>query len=286
MIWHNDEPLNFPNSVLIYALSALAKRRVTVVLTGEGADELFGGYPRYHIPKLVARLQNLPRWVQRAFGIGIGAMGGHRLRKLLTHLNRPMNDVLLYNAAIHDSAHQRELWPGVGPRMFRYRTGILQQFAKDERWLHSMSLLDQHTYLVSILNRQDKMSMAASVESRVPLLDYRLVEFANSLPDHHRLRGRQTKLILKRVAERYLPREIIYRRKSGFGIPVAEWFRGNNGLALLAQSTLSDVKLTELEDRVDVASMLGEHRSGRADHGEFLWSALNFVLWKKMFRIN
>lgn len=286
MIWHNDEPLNFPNSVLIYALSELAKQRVTVVLTGEGADELFAGYPRYYIPTLVARLQHLPVWMRRMLGVAIGGTGDHRLRKLASRLVQPMDDVLLYNAATLDSDLLQELWPGAGTQTFKYRMSILQQFGEDDSWLRRMSLLDQRTYLVSILNRQDKMSMAASIESRVPLLDHRLVEFANSLPDEHRQGNRQTKLVLKQVAERYLPREIIYRRKSGFGIPVAEWFRGEGGLGELIRLTLAEVNLAELGGHVDLEGKLREHLSGRVDHSDFLWSALNFALWKKAFRLN
>jgi asparagine synthase (glutamine-hydrolysing) len=285
MIWHNDEPLNFANSVLIAALSELAKRRVTVVLTGEGADELFAGYPRYHIPTLVARLQRLPGWMRRALGAAIGIAGDRRLHKLGAHLERPMASVLLYNAATLEPDRFCALWPEADGRMSPYRLGLLQQLEAEDSWVRRVSLLDQHTYLVSILNRQDKMSMAASIESRVPLLDYRIVEFANGLPDHCRAGGRHTKRVLKRVAERYLPREVIYRRKSGFGVPLAEWFRAGSGLGKLAQQELADAPATELGDRIRVSRLLDEHRSGQQDHGELLWTMLNFVLWKKVFKV-
>ena len=268
MVWHNDEPLNFPNSVLIQALSELAKRRVTVVLTGEGADELFAGYPRYHIPTLVARFQRLPQWMRRALAMVSGVTGDRRLRKLAAQLQRPMADVLMYNAATLERDRLEELWPDAADRVFGYRTELLRQLHSESGWLRRMSLLDQHTYLISILNRQDKMSMAASVESRVPLLDYRIAEFANGLPDSHRQGQRQTKLILKRVAERYLPREVIYRRKSGFGIPLAEWFRKNDGLGRLAQHELTAGSVAELGSRVETSRLLEEHRTGKRDHGE------------------
>lgn len=284
MVWHNDEPLNFANSVLIQSLSELAKHRVTVVLTGEGADELFAGYPRYHIPTLVARLQRIPGPLRRLLAVVAGA-GGRRLRKLSAQMNRPLQDVLLYNAATMDFDQLRDLWPETKDRRFGYRSEILEKLVSESGWLRRMSMLDQHTYLVSILNRQDKMSMAASIESRVPLLDYRLVEFANALPDHHRQAGGQTKLILKKLAERYLPREIIYRRKSGFGVPLSEWFRENKGLGELAQHELNSASLPELGNRIDAARVLAEHRSGQADHGELLWTLLNFALWKKAFAI-
>lgn len=285
MVWHNDEPLNYPNSVLIQALSELAKRRVTVVLTGEGADELFAGYPRYYVPTLVARLQRLPGWVRRILVTASGMAGGRRLRKLADQLERPMADVLLYNAATLSRERLCEWWPEAGSRSFGYRTDLLRKLEPEAGWLRRMAMLDQHTYLVSILNRQDKMSMAASVESRVPLLDYRIVEFANALPDSHRQGQRQTKLILKRVAERYLPRGVIYRRKSGFGIPLSEWFRADEGLGKLARHELTEASVAELGGRAKAAQLLDEHRAGTRDHGEILWTMLNFVLWKKAFAI-
>lgn len=285
MVWHNDEPLNFPNSVLIQALSELARRRVTVVLTGEGADELFAGYPRYRIPTLAARLQRLPQWLRRALGSSMNLSGERRLRKLSGYLERPMREVLLYNAATLDPDRFHEFWPQANGHDFGYRAELLAKLDTEDGWLRRMSLLDQHTYLVSILNRQDKMSMAASIESRVPLLDYRIVEFANRLPDRYRQGGGQTKLILKKVAERYLPREVIYRRKSGFGIPVSEWFRATVGLGALAQREFADITLAEFEQPIRPARLLEEHRAGRHDHGELLWSLLNFVLWKKVFAL-
>lgn len=285
MVWHNDEPLNFPNSVLIQALSELARRRVTVVLTGEGADELFAGYPRYRIPTLAARLQRLPHWLRRALGAGMNLSGERRLRRLAGYLERPMQEVLLYNAATLDPDRFQDFWPQATRRDFGYRAELLEKLDAEDGWLRRMSLLDQHTYLVSILNRQDKMSMAASIESRVPLLDYRIVEFANRLPARHRQGRGQTKLILKKVAERYLPREVIYRRKSGFGIPVSEWFRAADGLGKLAQREFDGITLGEFDQPLRPARLLEEHRAGRHDHGELLWSLLNFVLWKKAYAL-
>lgn len=212
--------------------------------------------------------------------------GGRRLRKLAAQLNRPMADVLMSNAATMNFDQLREFWPEGQERRFEYRTGLLNKLESEHGWLRRMSMLDQHTYLVSILNRQDKMSMAASIESRVPLLDYRIVEFANRLPDGYRQGRGQTKLILKKVAERYLPREVIYRRKSGFGVPLSDWFRSNQGLGKLARDELANALLPELDGRIDAMRTLDAHQAGQGDHGELLWTILNFALWKKAFGIS
>jgi asparagine synthase (glutamine-hydrolysing) len=129
------------------------------------------------------------------------------------------------------------------------------------------------------------MSMAASIESRVPILDYRIVEFANRLPDSHRIRGGENKTLLKRVAARYLPKEVVYRRKSGFGVPLAEWFRTDKGLGQLARQHLGAGDAGELGGAIDLGDILDEHRAGRADHSELLWTALNFKLWQNTFGI-
>lgn len=282
-IWHNDEPLNFPNSVLVYAISKLAKERVTVVLTGEGADELFAGYPRYYIPTLIGKAQHLPAWMRNLVARAVDRVGGRRLHMLGSQLGKSMNDVLLYNSATLGHELRRSLQ--TDSHGFEYRHELLEKLKQETGWLKRMSLLDQHTYLVSILNRQDKMSMAASVESRVPLLDYRIVEFANSLPDRYRQGYGVTKRILKEVARRYLPKQVVDRKKSGFGIPLAEWLRADNGLGVLAQQVLSEVKLHEFADSKTPMSLLAEHRAGRSDHSDFLWSAVNFLLWKRQFGI-
>lgn len=283
LIWHNDLPLNFANSVQIYAISQLAKQRVKVVLTGEGADELFGGYPRYRIPVLAARLRRLPRSLQRLLGVAARTSGERRLRKLAGFLDQPLADSVLYNSSPVAPARAQYL-RALGDK-FSVRTALLRQLGEAESPLRQVALLDQLTYLVSILNRQDKMSMAASIESRVPLLDYRIVEFANRLPDNMKQTGAHTKAILKRLAERYLPKEVVYRRKSGFGVPLAAWFRAPGGLGQLALDWLTDDRLPEFDGELRAQKLLSDHRTGRADHSEALWAALNYVLWKQRFGI-
>jgi len=286
MIWNNDEPLNYPNSIHIYALSKLAKEYVTVVLTGEGADELFGGYSRYHIARYMASLRKIPGPVRVGLGAILARTGERRLKKLATFFNRSIEETLLYNCATTDLGRISQLVESSYEKTFPYRAGILNKTNNTTDALRRVTLQDQHTYLLSILNRQDKMSMAASIESRVPILDYRIVEFANSLPARYKQRGTQTKVILKKVAEKFLPHDVIYRRKSGFGVPLDIWMRENTGMRELANDVLSQERLDELDCKIDVAKLLSKHMSGQNDYGEFIWTILNFSLWKKAFRIN
>ena len=146
-----------------------------------------------------------------------------------------------------------------------------------------LSLQDQHNYMLSILMRQDKMSMAASIESRVPFLDFRIIEFANSLPTHFKNRGFTTKKILKRIAKSYLPDEIVHRRKSGFGVPLDRWLRNERGMGRYLISISKNPLLTEYFDNKKVEKLVEQHRSGLMDHSDLLWALVNFVVWRERF---
>lgn len=148
----------------------------------------------------------------------------------------------------------------------------------------AVAQLDFETYLVSILNRQDKMSMGTSLEARVPFLDNIVIDLARSLPQQFKQTLRHRKRVLKDVARRYLPAEIVDRRKSGFGVPLPEWFRGNGPMTNLLDDTASSSVLTDLVDQDHLQAILAEHRSGASDHGDLLWGLLNLGLWRQQFR--
>ncbi len=287
-IWNNDLPLNFANSVLIYALSSLAKQTVTVVLTGEGADELFGGYPRYMIPLIHSKFNHIPRPLRKITKYGLHILPDHRAKKLSSFIDMSPDEVLLYNSAIMSHNLMKKYGIYTKATDYEYRNTIVNKIAHNNKYtaLSNVSRLDQQTYLISILNRQDKMSMAASIESRVPILDYRLVEFANSLPDSVKCSSLNPKRIFKKLAERYLPREVIYRQKSGFGVPLNNWFAANEGLGKIADEILTESSLAELEWMGNIKEIISEHKSNKCDHSEFLWSTLNYVLWKSTFNVS
>ena len=281
MIWHNDEPLDFPNSIHIFALSELAKQRVTVVLTGEGSDELFGGYPRYRIPKLSRRYGAVPSSVRQLIS---RFTADHRMAKLERFAALPLQDALLYNASYLQPDVVAQLCPRVPPAGLEYRRSCLAATLEGSLDVAARaSLLDQETFLVSILHRQDKMSMAASIESRVPFMDYRLVEFANRLPSRFKLRSGAGKALVKDVAKLLLPAEIITRRKSGFGVPLARWFRASDGLGERIEA-LPGSPGAEVFDRAALRQLVAQHRSGAHDHSELLWTALNVAMWREAFR--
>jgi len=281
MVWHNDEPLDFANSVHIYALSELAKRHVTVVLTGEGSDELFAGYPRYRIPGLAKSYRNVPAPMRRLIGSWVQ---DHRLHKLDRYASTEPEDILLFNS----SYLRPDVVTGVAPDLPLLESAHRRECLEASASLgldpvSRVSLLDQETFLVSILHRQDKMSMAASIESRVPFMDYRIVEFANRLQTEHKIRRGSGKAIVKQVARGVLPAPIVDRRKSGFGVPLNRWFRADDGLGERIQA-LPDSPYAEVFDRAALRRLVDEHRAGTCDHSEVLWTALNLCTWRETFR--
>lgn len=281
----NDEPLNFANSVHIFALSKHAKKYVTVILTGEGADELFLGYPRYQAPRIAGYIGRLGFLMSPLIGMGNLLLKDARLAKLRSYLEMSRVDRLLLNSAVTSrDALEKVLNPDI-PHSLEYRERVLEEAMGLDDVLAQLSVQDQKTYLVSILNRQDKMSMGASIEARVPFLDYRIAEFANSIKSSAKITGFEAKKIVKKVAEAYLPREVIYRRKSGFGVPLAEWFREDNRISELARSFINEAEYSEYMDKSSMIKLLSEHRDGRADHSELLWTAVNFLVWKDQYAL-
>jgi asparagine synthase (glutamine-hydrolysing) len=281
MVWHNDEPLDFANSVHIFALSELAKRQVTVVLTGEGSDELFAGYPRYRIPDMARSYGLVPAPMRRALGL---LVHDHRLAKLDRYAAGTPTEAMLYNSSYLRPNVVREAYPRMNGCALEFRTDCLnRQEGLNLDSISRVSLLDQETFLVSILHRQDKMSMAAAIESRVPFMDYRIVEFANRLPTSHKIRNGTGKAIVKDVARGVLPAAVVDRRKSGFGVPLARWFRSDEGLGAQIM-TLPESPAADVFDRAVLRRVIAEHRQGARDHSELLWTALNLATWRDVFK--
>lgn len=285
LVWLNDEPLHFANSVQIYAISRLAKQFVTVVLTGEGADELFLGYPRYQIPQILNRMRHIGNLVKPLIGILGRLTGDHRVRRFEYFLSHDIDSAICTNSATNEREHVESLLLPKATRIQHYRKKILDQYRDVSDIGVRLSFQDQHTYLVSILNRQDKMSMGASIEARVPFLDYRIAEFANALPSACRTRFMRGKELVKQVARNYLPDEVVYRRKSGFGVPLASWLRDDDGLGGLAKRVFDTGTADGVLNETQLRTLWLEHKNGAANHAELLWTAMNFLIWRERFNV-
>jgi asparagine synthase (glutamine-hydrolysing) len=293
LIWHEDEPISWPSSVSLYFVARLAAGQVKVVLTGEGSDELFGGYARYRTYVLNQRLLRIygavPRRLRDAVRSGIAGsrlLSGN-IRRKLQHsvLGRAENLEALYLDnfyAAFSRAEQRRLlnvpFEGTYDSYLRYWNS-----QPDASPLARMLFADQKTYLVELLMKQDQMSMACSIESRVPFLDHQFVEFASSVPDRMKLRGGVGKYILKRAVEDILPHDIVYRKKMGFPTPLRQWLMDPGADALLAQLQDRDGLLASYIDFTYLNDLLVRHKSGLEDATDRIWRLLNLQLWGNIF---
>jgi asparagine synthase (glutamine-hydrolysing) len=297
LIWHEDEPISWPSSVSLYFVAQLAREHVKVVLTGEGSDETLAGYTRYAWTLWNQRADSVYRSLTPASlreairgGIAKASLGAVLRRKLEhTFLGR---DGAAWESFYFDnfySAFSAEDQTSLLRPEFREDAGnayagpmhFWQQSNGD--LLHRLLYTDIKTYLVELLMKQDNMSMAASIESRVPFLDHELVEFAFSIPARYSTRGMAGKCILKKIAEDLLPGEIVHRTKLGFPTPWSGWL-AERQLDELEQSLAGSRSLERgLFQPSAVKKLFAEHRAGVHDNANRIWRLLNLELWLRIF---
>jgi asparagine synthase (glutamine-hydrolysing) len=293
LVWHEDEPIAFPSSVPLYFVSRLARHHVKVVLTGEGADELFLGYNRYRVTMWNERLgraywaatpQRLREQVRRMVHALPSRLGRVGERTFLA-LDPGIRSLFLENFAVHTEQHQRQLL--TRPEMLDSRDPYAVQLhcfeSAEGNILDRMSRTDLQTYLHELLMKQDQMSMAASIESRVPFLDDRLVEHVASLPSALKVRMWQTKAIFREAVRDIIPAEILTRRKMGFPVPLNQWLRRDFWPVIQEFVVGSRAMDRGLFDRAALVSMAEDHQAGRARHGDRLWLLMNLEIWQRIF---
>jgi asparagine synthase (glutamine-hydrolysing) len=295
-IWHEDEPIVWPSSVALYFVSRLARERVKVVLTGEGSDETLAGYTRYAWTLLNARMDGVyrsltPSGLRRALRKGILASPlSATARRKLEHTFL-LRDGSSWPAFYFDNfysafsaAEQDELLTPEAKLHTNdaYAGSMLFWNQSKGEMLHRLLYTDIKTYLVELLMKQDQMSMAASIESRVPFLDHTLVEFTASIPAKYATKGMAGKFILKSAVEDLLPKSIVYRQKMGFPTPWAYWLAGKQ-LESIEQLLMEARTLDRGYFRADaIRTLFSEHRAGRRDHGNRIWRLLNLELWMRV----
>jgi asparagine synthase (glutamine-hydrolysing) len=295
-----DEPLGDFSNFPTYLVSKTAREKVTVVLSGDGGDEIFGGYEHY-IAQKIARFIDFP--LMRPF---------HKLMARTTHLFPPselkkgfVNRIKRFSEGLENSyinrhfrwmmflsgRQKKELYspdflsgdylkplPGREPFAGFFRQS--QPLDGINRDLY----LDFKSYMVdNILVKVDRMSMATSLEARVPLLDYKMVEFAFSLPDRYKLSGSTTKWFFKKAMEGILPDEIIYRRKEGFSIPIKNWLKTELKDLMMEYLSEKRVKDAGFFNHRGVQKMVDEHLHNKQNHAHRLWALILFHLWRERF---
>jgi asparagine synthase (glutamine-hydrolysing) len=293
LVWHEDEPITWPSSVSLYFVSKLAAEQVKVALTGEGSDELFGGYERYRwnlLNRRGARLYSaLPggarKWIRERLANSslLKASSRRKLRHTFLGREDSVESLYLDNFYCGFSLGDQSRLSASSPEAV-YGNYLRYWNARPEApALPRMLYADQKTYLVELLMKQDQMSMACSIESRVPFLDHRFVEFAMSIPDHLKIRGGTQKFILKKAVEDLLPRDIVYRKKMGFPTPLRAWLMDAKAAPLYKALISPDGLLASCVDQNELNRLLDAHRGGRQDATDRIWRLLNFQIWGDVF---
>jgi asparagine synthase (glutamine-hydrolysing) len=296
LIWHEDEPVVWPSSVALYFVARLAREHVTVVLTGEGSDETLAGYTRYAWTLLNSRMDRVYRSMTPAglrallrSAIGRTPISAAYKRKLEhTFLGRdgaswPSFYFDNFYCAFSASDQDELLTPDAKQSAGDAYAGSMRYWNRSSGdLLHRLLYTDIKTYLVELLMKQDQMSMAASIESRVPFLDHALVEFTATIPAKYSTKGMAGKCILKSAVADLLPEAIMSRKKMGFPTPWEYWLKGPQ-LEVLEQLLLEPRTLQRRLFRQEILQRLfAEHRSGARDHGNRIWRLLNLELWLRV----
>jgi asparagine synthase (glutamine-hydrolysing) len=292
LVWHFDEPFADSSAIPTYMVSKLAREHVKVVLSGDGGDELFGGYTRYALDQKRNGFGRIPRAIRENImqplgrQLPHGAWGRNYVHNVaLEPLDRYIEDVSVFTRLnkplLYTADFRARLRESTAAARFREHAAR----SRADNSLDPLLYLDSKTYLPGdILTKVDRMSMAVSLESRVPLLDHKLIEFVcTRIPASMKLNGLDAKHIFKRAVRDFVPAEILDRPKQGFGVPIDQWI--NQQLRVRVRETLTEPRATQrgyVEPHY-VNLLLDEHERGRRNHSHELWALFMLELWHRRF---
>lgn len=296
LVHHFDEPFADVSAIPTYMVSKMAREHVTVALSGDGGDELFAGYTRYQIDRHRNNFARVPRFVRRGVVQPFSRRLPHRApgrnflyNVALDPLDRYIDSVstftqlnkhALYAKGFAQRLHETYGQADNASEMFRRVANETTTNDPLERILY----LDSKTYLSGdILTKVDRMSMAASLEARAPLLDHELIDFVTTIPSTLKMRGLETKYIFKQAIKDFVPPEILNRRKQGFGVPINVWI--NQELRDPIRDALTDTRARSRGyfDPSYIELLFNEHQRGRRDHSQQLWTLYVFELWQRAY---
>jgi asparagine synthase (glutamine-hydrolysing) len=285
IVWYLDEPVADPALVPLFFIAREARKHVKVVLSGEGADELFGGYTIYREPLSLRPFDYLPRPVRRSLGRASRPLPeGVRGKSLLHRGSLTLEERYYGNARSFSDAQLRAVLPGFRPE-WTHTDVTAPVYAESTGWdpVARMQHIDLFTWLRGdILVKADKMTMANSLELRVPFLDPEVFAVASRLPLDQKITRTTTKFALRRALEPIVPAHVLNRPKLGFPVPIRHWLQAGE-LQDWAYGMVGASQAGELIDFAAVTRMLDEHRSGVSDHSRRLWTVLIFMLWHAIF---
>ncbi len=290
--WYSDEPSADAGAVPVWYLSKMCRAQVTVALSGEGADELFGGYLTYQADRVNRALRLIPAPL-RSFALA--AMQKlvpvsddkisleYKIKRMLEGSLLPPDEAHFFWNGTFSPSQRLRMAPGAPGEPLQ---ALVDRLDLPSDVVNRYCAVDQHYYLADdILYKCDRMSMAHSLEVRPPFLDHRIVEFAASLPGSLKMRGSQTKFLLRELVRDKLPASILNRAKTGFDIPTHDWFRGPLRPLLMDTLTPRAIAAAGVFDNQAIQTLIGDHMERRINAGYHLWGLLTLFLWMKRWRI-
>ena len=279
-----DQPLADPSCVALYFVSKLAAEKVKVVLSGEGADELFGGYRIYHEPTSLAGYQRLPRWIRRSLAAVAGAIPfNFKGKSFVIRGSKTLEERFIGNAYMFGKAEKKRLLKSIPATDPTEHTAAWYDRCRGLDDVTRMQYLDINRWMVGdILLKADRMSMAHSLELRVPFLDKEVFEVARRIPAKLRIAGGTTKYALRLAAQRHMPEKDTKRPKLGFPVPTRVWLRQDN-----YYEKVKAVFLGENAERFfhtdELVRLLDEHRGGKKDNSRKIWTVYMFLVWYELY---
>jgi asparagine synthase (glutamine-hydrolysing) len=284
--YHLDEPLANPSANALYFLSKLAAEDVKVVLSGEGADEMFAGYNIYKEPRALAPYQLLPMPVRQLVARSAAHLPNVKGKSYLLRGSKPVEDRYIGISNVWSPAEQwRVLGTRYPPRSPDVYTASLYEAARSYDDVTKMQHLDINLWMVQeILLKADKMSMAHSLELRVPMLDLEIFKLARTIPPAYKVTRATTKVAFRRAAARRIPEVSASRAKLAFPVPLIEWLR-KDGCADMVASYFESAAASSFFERKELLRLLDEHRRGARSHANKIWNLFTFLVWHEQFFI-
>lgn len=285
IMWYLDNPVADPSLVPLYFVAQEARKHVKVVLSGEGADELFGGYTIYKEPLSLAPFERIPSPLRHGLGkLSQVLPEGMKGKSLLNRGSMTMEERYYGNARSFNFEQMQRVIPWA-KREWDHREVTAPIYAQSEDFdpVARMQHLDLFTWMRGdILVKADKINMANSLELRVPFLDKEVFKVAESIPYDLKISHGTTKYALRKAMEQIVPAHVLHRKKLGFPVPMRHWLAGDE-LYGWAQDTINESQTEDIFNKKEVLEMLKEHRDGVSDHSRRLWTVLSFMIWHGIF---
>lgn len=283
--YHMDEPLADPSAIALYFVSKTAAEHVKVALSGEGADEFFGGYNIYHEPLSLAPMKKLPKPLRKAMaGIAKALPFKFKGKNFLIRASKDVEERFIGNAFMFDMKEREKILKNpTGKYPFTELTKPYYDKVSDQDDVTKMQYIDIHFWLIGdILLKADKMSMANSLEVRVPFLDKEVFNLARTIPTKYKVTDKNTKIAMREAAHRYLPDMVAEKKKLGFPVPIRIWLREDKYYNIVKEAFTS--KSAEKFFNVnEIMKFLDRHKAGKEDNSRKIWTIYMFLVWYQEF---